>query len=267
MSFLDIPWEDVTYRYVFPFLRWSDLFRLSCACRKFKELVDGYFWTLRKLDLRDHAAKMNPTIFSRITQDNRSIRLLILENSSLWMTDDILVPVLELNCLLHTLDLTLCSNLSYKTIHTLSLRCHRMRKLVLKDCHWITSSHLSKIATNLVELQHLDLSGCWSVTDDAVITVTICCPSISYLSLAKIYGLTDASIAQLGRLLQLRHLSIKGCWRVTNASLRQLGDLCTNLQTLEVTDCSAVTEISLAKLRARGIKMDKPKPDWRGRVR
>lgn len=57
---------------------------------------------------------------------------------------------------------------------------------------------------------------------------------------------------------RLKVLEIKGCWRITDKGISLVGEYCKDLLYLGVADCRDVTEASLQKLRARGIKMDRP---------
>ena len=44
---------------------------------------------------------------------------------------------------------------------------------------------------------------------------------IQYISLAKIYGLTDIAMSVLAReCTSLNHLNVQGCWRISDDSVR-----------------------------------------------
>ena len=45
--------------------------------------------------------------------------------------------------------------------------------------------------------------------------------SLKYLSVAKIYGLTDYALTVLAREATcLHHLNVQGCWRITNSAIK-----------------------------------------------
>ena len=53
-------------------------------------------------------------------------------------------------------------------------------------------------------------------------------------------------------------LDIRGCWRVTDRGMMLVAEYCPDLRVLNVTDCRDVTDRSLARLRARECKIDRP---------
>ena len=55
-------------------------------------------------------------------------------------------------------------------------------------------------------------------------------------------------------------LDIKGCWRITDKGVKTVAEYCKGLQILNVFDCRDVNEVTLHRLRQRGVKIDRP-PD------
>ncbi|XP_006817257.1 uncharacterized protein LOC102808527 [Saccoglossus kowalevskii] len=106
-------------------------------------------------------------------------------------------------------------------------------------------------------LQYVDLTSCWELDDETILVLIISHPGLKYLSLAKIYGITNVVIDMLARTCSaFEHLNIQGCWRITNSVIRLLGDCCPKLRKLEVSDCRDINEASLARLRVKGIDID-----------
>ena len=56
----------------------------------------------------------------------------------------------------------------------------------------------------------------------------------------------------------LTALDIRGCWRITDKGMALVAEYCPRLKVLNVTDCRDITEKSLARLRKRGVKIDRP---------
>ncbi|OPL32965.1 hypothetical protein AM593_00972, partial [Mytilus galloprovincialis] len=100
---------------------------------------------------------------------------------------------------------------------------------------------------------------------DERIAATKCVIIDQFLSIAKIYGVTDFSLNVLAKTaISLQHLNVQGCWRITNSSIIVLGEYAKCLEALQVRDCRDITEASLARLRTRGIKIDvRPPPEAR----
>ena len=145
-------------------------------------------------------------------------------------------------------------------------------KLSLSDLSWL----LQRTAPSHLSLSRLD----WKVTVSAL-TVSPC-SSLTSLSLEAVTSLTDSALAELlkpkedsqacslsglqslnlskteisdvsmrylaQRLPSLACLRLQGCGKLSEAGLVQLGDptlpLCSNLKTLDISDCPAITEIS-----------------------
>jgi F-box/leucine-rich repeat protein 15 len=117
------------------------------------------------------------------------------------------------------------------------------------------------LAIKCKNLCHVDLAGCWDINDDAIITLISTNCNIQFLSLAKIYGITDKTVIQIAhRCRMLENLNLHGCWRITNDAVKALGDYCPSLRVLSIRENSNVTEFSLGPLRNRRIQVDVPPP-------
>lgn len=49
---------------------------------------------------------------------------------------------------------------------------------------------------------------------------------------------------------------MRGCWWVLNFVVKMVGEYCFLLMILEVRDCRDIFEVSLVRLRIRGVKID-----------
>lgn len=107
-------------------------------------------------------------------------------------------------------------------------------------------------------LREIDLTGCWELNDDVIISLLSKFPSLRIIKLGKIYSITDHSLVGMARLCPGLHtLDITGCWRVTDQGVNTLAEYCKHLSELRVTDCRDVTEQSLTRFRQRGVKIDR----------
>ncbi|XP_041363918.1 F-box/LRR-repeat protein 15-like [Gigantopelta aegis] len=262
VTYLSLPWEHVIYRYVMPCLSLKEIFQQRLVCRQFKELVDRYFQLTFLVDISRVPGRMTALAFSIMVDNNRCLRYLTLHNAKDWLCDQLLLPVFENNPHLQKLDLTNCSSLTETSLNAVAVQCPRLRILVLRNCHWVSPTGISMVTVCLPDLEHLDLTGCWDLQDKAIISLVMQCNKLRYLSLSKIYSLTDNAINVVAHCcVGLQHLNIQGCWRITNDSIRLLGAYCQCLEALQVKDCRDINEISLAHLRARGVKIDcRPPP-------
>lgn len=55
---------------------------------------------------------------------------------------------------------------------------------------------------------------------------------------------------------------MRGCWWVLNFVVKMVGEYCFLLMILEVRDCRDIFEVSLVRLRIRGVKIDVEQIKW-----
>lgn len=130
---------------------------------------------------------------------------------------------------LETLDLSGCSRLSASAI-----------------------SHLVRVYAN-ARLTDLNLSGCAQISDDVLVALGRCCPSLLELRLASCPLVSDAGVQRLvefvplesedtadfvenesaaTRCVKLRSLELSGCFQLTDVALAAIGRQCADLQVL-----------------------------------
>lgn len=257
LTFLDIPWEDVIFKYIMPCLPLQTKFQLRRVSKQCLEMITLYFSVSRAVNTCRIANKMTAGALSIMTKDNVGLHDLVLRNSKDWLTDSVLIPVLKRNQKLQRLDISNCSFVTNSSLQVLGVNCQNVRTVCLTDCHWVSVEGLTVLAFHCVNIESLDLTGCWGINDEAITLLAQQCKKLQYLSLAKIYGLTDYAMSILAReATSMRHLNIRGCWRLSDDSIRILAEYATNLKALEARECRDITENSLYKLRNRGVKID-----------
>ncbi|XP_013387642.1 F-box/LRR-repeat protein 15-like [Lingula anatina] len=260
-SILDcLPWEDVLFKKVFPNLAVQTLFSLRRVSKQFHECITYYFQTSKCLNLSRIAARCNGVAFQIMTNDNSNLQELNLRNSKDWLTDELLVPVLQRNGRLLLIDISNCTRLTNESIRILALHCPNLCRITLRECIWLSVVAVTNLVLHCRGLTHVDLSGCWNLNDEAVVTMAMCCQQLEFLSIAKIYGVTDHAIANVASYCRrLKHLNMTGCWRVTNESVILLAEYCRDLKALQIRECRDINEQSLCKLREKNVKVDIPK--------
>ncbi|KAK7113188.1 F-box/LRR-repeat protein 15-like [Littorina saxatilis] len=266
----DVPWEQVLCKHFLPFFLLKEVFQLRGVCSEFRDLVDCYFSLNFTVNTTSCSFDFSRNGFRVLTSRNFHLKELILCNARDWLSDGVLIAVLQNNPSLHTVDLSHCLNISDASVYALGANCHQVKHLSLRGCVWLSRQGLLSLMTNRLQLEHVDLSGCWDLSDDDIINLTADCSNIRYLMLNNIYGLTDRCISQLAhRCPRLLQLSIQACWRITDQAIQMVGEFCPDLRALQVRECPKVTEFSLAKLRAKKVRIDKAPPPvmavpWRG---
>ena len=81
--------------------------------------------------------------------------------------------------------------------------------------------------------------------------------SLKFLSVAKIYGLTDHSISVVAKHLSaLEFLNLQGCWRVTDRSVFLVAEYCKKLKRIHVRECRDISMACVHRLTEKGVKVD-----------
>ncbi|XP_029137274.2 F-box and leucine-rich repeat protein 13 [Labrus bergylta] len=128
-------------------------------------------------------------------------------------------------------------------------------RLHAADCPRLTDASLTSAAT-LKNLQHLDISVCYKVSDYGIMCLTEGSSSnhLRELNVSHCSGITDVSVRRIGqRLCKLYALNLSYCERLTDRSLEWLSG--SSICSLDISGCNiqdqglaALQEIHLKKL-------------------
>lgn len=122
----------------------------------------------------------------------------------------------------------------------------KLEKLVIKG--FITLdiglSHLG----SLVRLKHLDLTGCFGLTNDCLERVGKL-TGLTELILRQCYKITDVGLSHLGGLSLLQSLDLGDCRTITDVGLWHLGKL-VSLTKLSLLGCTKLTDEGIAGLES-----------------
>lgn len=266
MDFLShLPSDDIIFTHIFPHLSVKDLYKLRDVSMFYEQLVVDYFRICIKYDFSKVEDKpiAPEDIFRVATKDNTCIQTLLLPNARHWLTDQLLINVIE-NCqYLKHVDISKCTQLSNKCLHAISINCPSLTYLSLGGCLWVDKENLLNLVRSCPDLEHIDVSSCWDLDDACMVEVALMCPKLKVMDVSGIYSITDSLLETIAQTCpSLTTLGVKGCWRVSNSGIRLVGEYCKDLRELRVNDCRSVTEASLARLRVRGVKVDVPASTW-----
>jgi len=280
-----LPLHDVTIPRILPLLHPRDWCSLRATDRAHRELVAAFLANHHRLLLPYCKALTEPS-FLLLTSSSTCLRTLHLPGCKL-LTCSLLRPLLARSPHLRSLDLSECHHLTASILQTVSVVCSRLSRLILRDCHWVTRDSLQYHCTQQgrspgqarpplpslhrvgasapappalanYPLQEVDLTGCWELDDATITLLLISFPRLTCLRLGNIYSLTNLTMRAIAtHATNLHTLDIRGCWRITDAGVGLVAEYCPLLASLAVTDCRDVTEASLARLRARGVEVDR----------
>lgn len=175
VSIFDIPWQEVLCRHVLSHLNLPTLFSLRLVSQKFCSLVDLHFSLVFTINTSTYADCFSSAAFTVLTSRNSFLKKMILCNSKDWLSDVSLLPVIQNNPLLDTIDLANCLSISNASLYTIGAYCHKLRWLSLRGCVWVTSDGMLPLIANQQPLEYVDLSGCWNLDDEAIIQLVQYC--------------------------------------------------------------------------------------------
>lgn len=128
--------------------------------------------------------------------------------------------------------------------------CESLRSLAIQNCPGFGSASLAMIGKLCPQLQHVDLTGLYGITDAGLLPLLENCEAgLVKVNLTGCWNLTDNIVSALVRLHggTLELLNLDGCWKITDASLVVIADNCLLLNDLDVSKC-AITDAGVAVL-------------------
>ncbi|CAG9793365.1 unnamed protein product [Diatraea saccharalis] len=113
----------------------------------------------------------------------------------------------------------------------------------------------SRLATRRPPVEYIDLTDCGSVTDSGLCALLHTCPSLQYLYLRRCTLVTDAGVRWIPSYCALKELSVSDCTGVTDFGLYELAKLGPALRYLSVAKCTQVSDSGIRTLARRCYKL------------
>lgn len=164
---------------------------------------------------------------------------------------------------LNTLNVSWCKHMDARGIKMIVLGCPKLRELRASEVKGFDSIDVAKAIFKTNGLEHLVLSGCTDLTDDAIKTMVhgvqpeidilterpiVPARKLRHLDLSRCSHLTDRGVKALGYLVpDLEGLQLNGCTELTDAALEPIIASTPNLTHLELEDLSELTDHILSK--------------------
>nr|XP_053657513.1 F-box/LRR-repeat protein 15-like isoform X4 [Cherax quadricarinatus] len=185
LQLLDLPWDDVVFQHIFPYLNVEDLCCLREVSKGFQKLFIDYMSTCKKLDLSD--CTMTNQYFQKITENCTNLQWLSVAKCS-WLSDEPLIALFNRNLHLHHVDLSACSGLTsaalqsdlqhistanssdvdIQTLEQFFCKFSRLKVVELDKMELLTDVGLHHLATNCTHIETLSVAGCWKLTDSGL---------------------------------------------------------------------------------------------------
>ncbi|KAI5645830.1 f-box domain-containing protein [Phthorimaea operculella] len=112
-----------------------------------------------------------------------------------------------------------------------------------------------RLGTRRPPVEYIDLTDCSSVTDAGLCALLHTCPSLQYLYLRRCILVTDAGVRWIPSYCALKELSVSDCAGVTDFGLYELAKLGPALRYLSVAKCTQVSDSGIRALARRCYKL------------
>lgn len=167
-----------------------------------------------------------------------------------YLTDNSLQHIKN-NAHLESLDLTRCTTITDMGFQNCSSsRYLTIKKLVLKDCTFLSDKTMESISISCANLETLDLTFCCMLSDYSIKVISLGLRKLTELNLSFCgSAVSDYSLASITHLTNLEHLSIKGCVRVTREGVDMMLTQLPKLKTLNLLQCPRIDYY-------KGVKVD-----------
>lgn len=174
----------------------------------------------------------------------------------LWMTDDILLPLIERNYhSISSLNVSGSENITEKSLQPIIIGSKKLKKLNLSKCFWLSIGIIEAFIFHHSHVEELDLSGCHMLTERCLILLLQKFKKLQTLCLASVQCVTDNVLFMISKYQsEIVHLNLFSCAAITDRGLLSLN--CNKLEILSVRGCPQVTDRSLNLLRAKGVHID-----------
>ncbi|TKY54849.1 EIN3-binding F-box protein 1 [Spatholobus suberectus] len=180
-----------------------------------------------------------------------SLESLQLEECNRFTQSGIICALANIKTKLKSLTLVKCTGVKDIDMEVTMLSpCESLRSLAIQKCPGFGSASLAMIRNLCPQLQHLNLTGLYGITDAGLLPLLENCEAgLVNVNLTGCWNLTDNIVSALARLHggTLEILNLDGCWKITDASLVDIADNCLVLNDLDVSKC-AITDAGIAVL-------------------
>ncbi|XP_062078076.1 EIN3-binding F-box protein 2-like [Humulus lupulus] len=128
--------------------------------------------------------------------------------------------------------------------------CRSLRSLSIRNCPGFGSVSLAMVGSLCPQLQDVDLSGLYGITDAGILPLLENCEEgLVKVNLSGCLNLSDEVVIALAKFHggTVESLNLDGCRRITNASLAAIADDCLLLRDLDLSKC-AITDSGISAL-------------------
>ncbi|CAO2834263.1 unnamed protein product [Amaranthus hypochondriacus] len=147
--------------------------------------------------------------------------------------------------------LSWCKNDMNQLVLSLAPKFTNLQSLILRqEKPQLEDNAVETVANFCHDLQELDLSKCFKLTDRSLYALAHGCPNLTKLNISGCSAFTDAALAYLTSFCKkLKSLNLCGCVRAaTDKALQSIAYNCKELQTLNLGWCENVGDLGVTSL-------------------
>ncbi|XP_061679233.1 F-box and leucine-rich repeat protein 13 isoform X2 [Syngnathoides biaculeatus] len=170
-----------------------------------------------------------------------------------WITNETMREVLlNFRPFVIHLNLRACTSLDWSSLKHIG-ECRNLQELNVSECFNITDAMIESIVEGCNSLLYLNLSGTL-LTDATLRELASHCINLQYLSLAYCHKMTDEGFEYLSSgqgCHNLLHLDLSGCSQVTATGFAYISEACPYLREVLLNDVHDLSDNAISALMAR----------------
>ncbi|XP_028264563.1 dynein regulatory complex subunit 6 [Parambassis ranga] len=252
------------------------LHRLHAAeCPRMTDASLKSLASLRNLEYLDISLcnRVSDVGIQYLTNGSSATKLQELNISCIHITDISVMRIAQRLCTLYHLNLSHCKHLTDVAVGWLSgssicsldisgCNIHdkgldalvgvNLKKLVLAECIYVTDIGIEKLCKNVRDLEHVDVSHCKALSDEAMRSFSFYCRDLVTMRMSGCPKMTDVAVQYLtSGSHYLRDLDVSGCVLLTDRTIRYLEIVCPPLRSITMACCSGISRTAALKLQSR----------------
>ncbi|XP_055711117.1 uncharacterized protein LOC129806499 [Phlebotomus papatasi] len=262
-SILDLP-EHFFLEYLSKYLEIPELFNFRCCSRMCRDLVDQILgrrkrlYIQRKNILDDNKEDRREISFRVIAQKCKMLREIHLINL-FWLTDDLLLELLNNNTELEVLILHWCFEITTRGLHPLAVKCKKLHTLHIADVRVcdgflqtlnIHNNHLEDICLSLYSLSEETLQDFFKMQHHLK---KICMFNFVYVDMLEKHSFILNTIANYCK--DLEYLDILDTGWVNDEAVLNVARNCPKITNL-IVDLDKLSNNTIEYLKSKKIDTD-----------
>ncbi|KAI9594767.1 hypothetical protein BDF19DRAFT_414174 [Syncephalis fuscata] len=154
---------------------------------------------------------------------------------------------------LHTLHMAGCERaVNDNLLAKLGQRHLQLDHLDIADCNTVTNTGIEALALGCRQLTKLSMSKCIRIGDAGVSAIGTSCPLLTHLDLSNCGEITSQALVVLSRgCPELTQLDLEECTQISDEGLHAIAVGCSNLQSVALGHCNSISDDGVFALIAK----------------